>query len=298
MHFGGNDSDYSSDASSIDISHLVDQHVAAQQQQQQQPPTELSPPTTAAAETLVGNADNGQDDGEKITYKAQHHHVAETTTTSPEDAEEKQPVAADEKDTAKEPRLDDTNNNNDNGNMIRIIMGKSVQAWRQRKNKTKASLNHLNLNLQHVILRHGTDATLPNLESSRLETDKHVAHISNDKTQQHHTGRLRMMTGGGPLSSSGLVECVAIWDAIRDCHVLEIVNAVVTDLVVKGDDNNAAAADSTAATASMPTHKNPVEQLRQAEKTLVRKRRAASKANTSMRAASSKKVAKTNNEKK
>jgi hypothetical protein len=262
MHFGGDGSDYSSDTSSIDISHLVDQHVAARQQQQ---PTESSP-TTAAVETPIGDADNVQDDGEDIKYKAQHN-VADNTTSPEDHAEEKQP-AADEEDPAKKPPHAETNN----GKMIRIIMGKSVQAWRQRKDKTAA------LNLQHVILRHGTDATLPNLESSRLETNKHVAHISNEKTRQQYTGRLRM-TG----SSSGLVECVAIWDATRQCHVLEIANAVVTDLVVvevKGGDN---------AAAFIPAQNDPVLQLRHAEKTLVRKRRAASKATS--RAS---KVAKTN----
>jgi hypothetical protein len=266
MHFGGEDSDYSSDASSINISHLVDQHVAAQQQQQQQPTK--SSPTTAAVNTPVGDADNVQDDGGEVKDKAQHI-VAENTTSPEEDAEEKEP-AADEKDAAKTPPPAETSNN---GKMIRIIMGTSVQEWRQRKDKTKA-LKHL----QHVILRHGSDATLPNLESSRLETDKHVAHISNEKTQQQHTGRLRMM---GP--SSGLVECVAIWDVTRQCHVLEIANAVVTDLVVKGNDS--------AAAASIPIQKNnPVEQLRHAEKTLVMKRRAASKATSK----ATNKMAKTN----
>lgn len=274
MHFGGDDdSDDSSDASSIDISHLVHQHVAAQQHQQHEPAE--SSPTTAAVETPVGDTGNvQQDDGEETKYKA--HHVAENTTTSPEDVEEKQPAAAAaEEDMANKPPPAETTNTN-NGKTTRIIMGKSVQEWRQRKDKTKAS------NVQHVILRHGTDATsLPNLESSRLETDKHVAHVSNEKTQQQYTGRLRMT---GP--SSGLVECVAIWDATRQCHVLEIANAVVTDLVtvgvgvVKGDGN---------AAASIPTQNNPVDQLRHAEETLVRKRRAASKATS--RAS---KVAKTN----
>jgi hypothetical protein len=240
MNFGGDYSDASSDASSIvDISLLL--------------ATKPSSPSATTTEDI------------RQTHPQQQQQRQKQQGSSPDNNIESNEQGK----TSSQPE--------DNGK-IRIVMGESVQRWRHlRQNPDDSetssySSNNNNHKEEHIVLRH-TDTSAAGqvrLEDSQLELledNKVTLQVSLPNSNKNivYTAKVRPP----PSSSSLFVDCIALWDSKRQVYVLEIPKLVATDLMPNVAPTTTTA---TADAANLILKNNPIEQLRQAEQK-VRKRR-------------------------
>jgi hypothetical protein len=149
-------------------------------------------------------------------------------------------------------------------NTVRLVFGKSIRRWQARQNSREDNDSNLDSSVGgHVLVRQANN-TQP---SVRLEESR-ITSLSNDKlhlTTKDSTEFLAKLRKGGIPPT---FDCIGIWDATQHAYVLEIPDYIATDL---------APAASTYSPPSSIDHlsKNPLEQMRQAE-LKIRKRKVAS----------------------
>ena len=142
---------------------------------------------------------------------------------------------------------------------IKIVMGESVFKWqRARRNQSTTSALSLTEDISKWVTIRDTPATASgSLHGAKITvTPPTVQATSQDKKE--YTGKYASQS-----LSSSLVECVAIYNEERKCHVLEVVDWTVSNLKPCNTEPSTAIAPAT----------HPREQSRQAEERVRKKQK-------------------------
>lgn len=146
------------------------------------------------------------------------------------------------------------------GKRIKIVMGESVFNWqRARRNQsTLASLPDENVS-KFVTIRDTPATAAGLLHGAKITVTPPTVQVTSQENKEY-TGKYASQS-----LSSPLVECVAIYDEERKCHVLEVVDWTVSNLKPRNTEPSRTPA----------TH--PREQSRQAEERVRKKQTDASR---------------------